>query len=550
MIDLNPDLLFSEEYSDFLNDTPINGSTINGTYNPMQFVLRLSKDIHLTLKYIKPGIRYSSELTSNQVQAFSSFMHENIHWWQHVGSNFGFISSLMFPVQTHINHSDLKKLIENKQAFKSILKYSEILFRETGRRDNPHINKILNNWFDIYFAGKIAFDPKSIHKIVENEYFLSVGHSYHILWATAIHTLASTIDSDFSFLPKIKNWDENFKLLENNKVMGFYSGSDIGVPPFGTKAIFEGQARFNQIQYLYFALEKKFDFEDFSKTGMLKDIYVEAFNFFLRVIGEQMPRSPDNHLVGLFLLVCDLAINPPEGFPLDLYYFDSFIISNDPGYRFGILCNIIKDKVPKIKDSIKDYSKEEYEKIGDLLSREMSCLPPRFGTHQICNWINEKNSIKSLLDEESIFKFSNENLSIRLFFSKFLRFQEDKDKFPQLFCWPGVCFTNQKNTGLSLDLVEKIFNKHRALFIDDIDGDIYPMIFEGVEEKNILETFNQFFTWNTAYDKVRSWIIEEGDFSYDYEWLTTKYSNADTKKWVCDTFKNVFNIHPDEIKVL
>ncbi len=42
-----------------------------------------------------------------------------------------------------------------------------------------------------------------LRTIVNDPYFDSWGHSYSLMWASAIWSLASTVDNDFSFLPDI-----------------------------------------------------------------------------------------------------------------------------------------------------------------------------------------------------------------------------------------------------------------------------------------------------------------------------------------------------------
>jgi hypothetical protein len=43
----------------------------------------------------------------------STYLHETVHWWQHIGSTYGFILSLNYPVQSHCTHFDLKRLVEH-----------------------------------------------------------------------------------------------------------------------------------------------------------------------------------------------------------------------------------------------------------------------------------------------------------------------------------------------------------------------------------------------------------------------------------------------------
>jgi hypothetical protein len=59
-------------------------------------------------------------------------------------------------------------------------------------------------------------------------------------------------------------------------------------------------------------------------------VYVDAFEAFLSGLGESWPRSPTDPLVNLFLLLCDLAINPGDGFPLPMVHADSFLDSVTP----------------------------------------------------------------------------------------------------------------------------------------------------------------------------------------------------------------------------
>ena len=75
--------------------------------------------------------------------------------------------------------------------------------------------------------------------------------------------------------------------------------------------------------------------DEFDKRGMMTDTYRKAFDVFLYWAELDWPPTPINPIVQLFLLVCDLATNPSEGYPFDLQCFESFIVSVDPGFRFA-----------------------------------------------------------------------------------------------------------------------------------------------------------------------------------------------------------------------
>jgi len=543
MIELKPSLLGTDEFLDSDFESGLNGTKTRGTYNPLQFVIRLRDDIQKALN--------ENDASFDRIQAFSTFMHENIHWWQHVGSHLGFIISISYPALAHSSQQDLNKLVKRDEKFKSIIQYDKHIHSSSAISDNQEVNRILNNYYDILYAKAYILDNKNIHKIVvDKQFFLNMGHCFHILWSSSINTLAASFDKDFSFLPNINDWYENFKRLEQEKVPGFYIDSSMGISPLGTKAIFEGQARFNQLQYLTIASENTLLFSDFHKLGMLAGIYVEAFNLFLKIIEIDQPDNFNNSIIGLFLLVCDIAINPTDGFPHNIFHYESFIISNDPGTRFVMICNAIKKQKQKWLNSVQHYSREEYVNLSEELCKEIICLPPLYGSAIVTNWITEEVAIQELLKEESEMNFKPENLPVRVFTSKYIRFQEDKLKYPSIFCWTGKSMTSEASSDLNLKLVEKIFNRHRALFIDDIGGIIKPMLFDGYTEKNTMDTFELFYAYNTTYDMIMKWIKEDGAFRYDYRWLTTEHSDADMIHWIRINFKDAFNIYPEELKIL
>jgi len=521
-----------------------------GLYNPTQFVLRLRPDIQKELESIEPGIKSSGELQFQQIQAFSTYFHETIHWWQHVGSTLGLVLSLIYPAQAHINNKDLIKLIQDIGPVKSISKYNIIYNIPLNNETDSRINRVLNNWHDIEFFRWLVIDPKKADNIIKSPYFESIGHSYSIAYGSILWLLSSTIDRDLGFLPDVRTWEKEFILLNKNKVKGYYYGSEIVLPPLGAREIFEGQARFSQLQYLYFSSGGKMHWEDFERAGMLSGLYREAFDTFLKIIDSSWPGTPEDPLVGLFLLICDIAINPTDGFPFDLYHFPSFVLSVDPGIRFLMLCQSIQRKYPQLVDSIHGYTKEEYLEVCEILCKDISCKTPFSAAEKICDWANTYANCKGLLKEDNSFEFAPENLPVRLLFARFLRFQQDKFNVPEYFCWPGAWSAGDRKGGITLEKVEDLFDEHRALFCDGIDGDIYPRTFQNKDEESVQKTFNAFYSWNATYDLTRQWIVQDGDFEYNFSWLTSKYLQSEVVAWACNYFKDVYGVDPMSFKIL
>jgi len=523
-----------------------------GLYNPLQFVLRLRPDIHRQLGSIKPGIRTAGELDFESIQAYSTYFHETIHWWQHVGSTSGLMLSLIYPAQSHITHRDLVGVLKDIGPVKSIAKYNSVYNTPLShnKATEDRINKILNNWHDIEFFRWLVMDPKSAATVVASPYFECVGHSYSIAWANIIWLLASTFDCDLNILPDIRAWEKEFDILRRNKVEGFYYGSQVRLPPMGAREIFEGQARFSQMQYLYFSSREGMSWNDFKDAGMLDGVYKAAFEDYLKIIGEDWPRTPGDSLVGLFLLICDIAMNPTDGFPFDIYHFESFIISVDPGMRFLMLCQFIRRDYPKLLNAVQGYTREEYIEISEILCKAICCKTPLAAAEKICEWASTHLAFQKLMKEDSAFEFMSENLPVRVFFARFLRFQQDKLITPEYFCWPGFWSVGDRKVGIGLDQAQQLFESHSALFVDKEDGDVYPRTFSDKNEESVQKTFNEFYSWNAIYDLTRQWIIQEGEFEFDFSWLTSKYPKADRDEWASKHFENAYGVNPTSFKII
>ena len=97
-----------------------------GCYSPLQFVLRLSPEVHRQLASLPSGI-VRGNADSDSLQAFSTYLHETVHWWQHIGSTAGFMRSMSYPAQSHANFKHLRRLLEAIGPKKSIREIADLL---------------------------------------------------------------------------------------------------------------------------------------------------------------------------------------------------------------------------------------------------------------------------------------------------------------------------------------------------------------------------------------------------------------------------------------
>ncbi|WAC11419.1 hypothetical protein [Dyadobacter pollutisoli] len=536
-MNLNPTKLIPEETL-FLSS--LNGSRARGSYSTMQFVLRLRDDVRTILD--------EEQFDQEWLKANSTALHENIHWWQNIGSNFGFLLSLANPGFSSMCIDHFKGLVGKKMLYKPLIEFDKQYHDKYQKADINEINIILNTYFDFEYAKRFMFDNKNFEKIYEDKrFFLNMGHCYHVFWSKGINTIASTTNKGYEFLPDVGEWIPNFQDLSNRKVEGFFIESPMTISPLGIKAIYEGQAIFNQLQYLTLVLDENLGYQDFKDQGMLHGMYLEAFELYLHVTGFMEPANLLDPVVGLFLLVCDMSINPTNGFPVQVYDYENFIVKNDPGIRFTLLCKEIKTCSEYYLDLLKEYSKEEYIKIEAILSKKLGYKSAYDELKSVLKWFDNPE-IVDLLQEESVFKYANYNLPIRVLFSKFLRFQEDKYLHPNVFCWFGL-YASSKSTNVEYEIVQNLYKKHHALFIDDYDNEVKPVIFEGVEEENISETFNAFYQYFILLDMILKWVNEKGEFKFDYKWLSNK-SADEMIPVIKEDFAKMFKISPNDITIL
>lgn len=530
---LQKNLIFTQE--DPLKYYSLEGTSIKGSYNTMQFALRLRKDIR--------DARFS-DFYPERIQANSTVIHENIHWWQHMGSNFGFLFSLSYPAFIHYSSENIHGVIKDNILFKSLLKYDKEYFERNGIADLENLNVVINNYYDIEYAKLFALSNKNILKINEDRrFFLNIGHCYHIFWVATVHTLSDTIVRDYNFLPPTNSWLKEFLKLEEEKAPGFYADSPLHFTPIGIKAIYEGQAIFNQAQYLTGTLNKDLTYTDFENHGMFHGIYTEAFDYFIKITKYSKPDNLLDPSVGLFLLICDIAINPNNGFPLDIYDFKNFITKNDPGIRFTLICIEISKKVEYYRNRIIQYSKEEYISLSKELAVSIGCKCSYESISEVLKW-SKQDIVKEILKEEAEADFTLVNLPIRLLFSKYFRFQEDKLEHPNILCWTGYHLSSRST---NFDVANSLYLKHHAIFMDDDDGEIKATIVDGKSKDKLLESFNNFYAINIIYDLVLKWVSEEGEFKFDYKWLAGERAKTFTPT-IKENFKKQFGIEIEKIK--
>ena len=207
--------------------------------------------------------------------------------------------------------------------------------------------------------------------------------------------LATTLDQTLRVFPDPRGWENEFATLRTRKEEGYYWGSDVAITQIGANQIFEGQARFAQLQYLYFASGGKLAWNDVRSMGMLKGIYGEAFESFLHLTELGWPPRIDHPVVALFLLVCDIAMNPGAGFPMPLRVFTTFHTRCRSGLSFPFPLQHNR-ATARSRANNQTVSRAEYAEVSRHLPGALFIDSPLAIAATVTRWVGANEALKSL----------------------------------------------------------------------------------------------------------------------------------------------------------
>ena len=516
-----------------------------GLYHPTQYVLRLSYSVH---KLVDSATEKNSrDTTWEEVQAFSTYIHETVHWWQFIGSTIGFMLSAGFPAQVHGNLEALQKLAKSSAPRKPLMEWAETEMRNGKTHEDPDIanaNTVTNNTLDIAFHRSLLMNAPAIKEIATMNYFESKGHSFSVAYTATLSILKSMFDPASEFLPDPDDWYADFQRLVTANMDGFFYGSAIKLYPIRGFDIVEGQARFIQLLFLSTLTENKITFEQFENDRYFEGVYGNAFRAFLEMTNSRAPESIDSPIVALYLLICDISLNPSEGFPKPITNMQRFIDTADCNYRFLALCKAVKEN-PYLKDHIREYSKKEYLEVSQILTGACGFEHPYEIPTTVLKWKNESTSIQELLKQQDSFDYDPDSIVLRVLFSHFISFNLDKLEAPEFFCWAGKHLNFVQN----LKKYQKLWLKNLSLYSDGAEEQtILPRMIPGKSEENIKKTFNAFYAANLVYHMSNQWVTGKGPFEYDFSWLTEREDAEVIKNKTNQLFENIFSVHPDDIQ--
>lgn len=513
-----------------------------GLYESQRFALRLSPVVHeLVNSAVAKSERGETSFTAEELQAYSTYLHETIHWWQHKGSTSGFIRSLLYPIQTHSNIDYLRQILAAVGAQKPIqfvaLQGELGLLPSHAMEAGAMANVVTNNYMDTEFYLALTFNPSLAEDIYINPYFEAAGHSFLITYGLVLGALREMIDRDGLLLSDPQMLADNLTALAKTKVRGYYYGSEIIRAPVGIRDLYEGQARFLQLQFLAFAADGM-TMAQARDQGMLSGVYGNAFRAFLKLSDSPEPENVDNPLIALFLVICDMSINPTAGFPASIENYETFFLDADPGIRFAILSKCIPTAASELRRSIVNYSAEEYRQVVQTLSSLTGLSNHLSDLAKLESHVRKHPDATGLAGEHRAFKFSRDNIALRILTGEFLSFVTDRLEHPEFFCWSGYWLARDAG-----GTTRELWLKHLSLFSDKGDDDaLFARMLPNREKEDVLEAFNQFFAAIIFYDLTKQWVLRDGPFQLDYSWLSSASENDEFIRRVNDVFRKHYGV--------
>ncbi|WP_208019672.1 hypothetical protein [Candidatus Chlorobium masyuteum] len=484
------------------------------------------------------------------LQAYSTYIHETVHWWQHCGSTSGLLLSLSYFSQCHSTMAELKEVLVKFGPIKSLKRWTDNVLLDEGwvaQEKLAAANFAVNNALDVFYYTSYALRPReAIQWMIKQNHFEDIGYTYSIVYGQLVGMVSASIDPEFEFLPSMEHLDTETLRLHAEEYPGFHKGSNVILPPLGLQAIYEGQARFIQLDFLNRARSEPLSCEEWRMEGYLSGIYVQAFESFLKLSETDWPTSFFDPIIPLFLLVCDISINPTRGFPFNVDYFENLIHDVDVGIRFAEFCFTIKAK-PHLKTAIKDLSRDEYNEVAAELTSPCGYDHPLTALREVSKWVEDYPSVQQLMEEYRSFEFIPKNLNVRVFLAQFIAMCLDKLQTPHFFCWPGAYMADHPS---DMD-VQSTWLRHLSLFSDKADKDgVYPRKWPNRSEKAVQTTFDQFYGMMPLYELTEQWILRDGPFNCDFSWMSDHYNSGHFASWANEIFNKFYGVNLSDFTIL
>jgi len=482
-----------------------------GQFDRHSLVLWLNPDLSADLDTRAGALpAYSVEAAdSAPMRAFSAHLHETIHYWQAIGTTAGFLYALGDATSTFATLDDL---IASGHRRKPILR----TLPETADENDPAWLACLR-WSHIEYGCGILDDPlRTVARLREDRSrFVSPGQSLLSLCANSAATLANAFDRGFAGLINPEPWMDAYRKFVADRHSGFETDSIFEIH-IGLRDLAEGQARISEIQHRDLT-QRAVSWQEVKANGWLDRAYGRAFELYLQLAHLSEPETPRDDCVNLFLLLCDIALNPAVGYAESLDPARLFVHDFHPGVRFESLCRAVAADHGIL--SAEFPSLEAYEAVSGRLCGELGWKTPTETTRLLLERWERSGAGDELADQQHTRDYGSADVHRRYAIGEHRNFLDTRVQIPHFFCWPAWSLLMFDEDGDYAANVNQLLSWHRCPFTAQEDRGVTTVEIPRLSPTQEPQFVSDYFAILSLYDLTRQWIAKPRGFVWDrFHW--------------------------------
>lgn len=518
------------------------GSEWMGLVDPMTFVLRVKPEIDSLIRDDQP--LFAFDWTPDQQRAAGVLIHEIVHWWQLSGSTLGLLHASCINVQSNILTSLLADWVGHFEPRKSVF----LAFRDAMAR-NAHqemslLYNVVGRWMDLEFWSALADQRSAAYRVADKPFFKSSGESLLRAAFYSLHQLLSLGGDRLHRAQWFNDWLDRAEELANEGAEDFSGPGILAGLSVGGREILEGQARMIEAQFLHHVSLGRYDFRALEGMGYFDGTYGHALREFTRITGISWPTGSLDPAAGLFLLACDLAINPPVPYPFEMSDIRGMVRHCHPGVRFLEVCRTI--------------ARSRSEWLGRFsYSYETHCeftaaLEPSPYHHSMAetaaacvDFWTRLSDLHYVIGDDIDAALQLPSTPLKFLLRKHVFLMREKQRVPHLLCWYGALFTEVMTQELG-------FMRHGPPLLSVGEtGQIFgsPALDEG-KSQDPGDILYNFLITQGMNDIIRQWVAQPGPFRFNYQWIDPRQSEEFWRAALGEYFEKMYDVPLDAIRIL
>lgn len=513
-----------------------------GLVDPMTFVLRVHPSIDSLLQGELPTFAF--DWSPAQQVAVGVFIHEMMHWWQLAGTTIGLLHAACINVQSNILTSLLRDWVRNYEPRKSAF----LAFRDAMiRRARPELNLLYNvvgRWMDLEFWSALMDQRSAAYKVADKPFFESSGQTLLRAAFYSLHQLLSLGGDAMHRAGWFNDWLDQAERLAQSEKQDFTGPGILAGLSIGGREILEGQARLIEAQYLHQMSAGRLHFHELESLGYFDKEYGYALREFIHLADVPPPTHSLHPTIGLCLLVCDLALNPPVPYPVEMTALDDIVRQCHPGVRFVEMCKTIARSPSRWLKRFA-YTRD----VHDEFTRALEPSPYRMATAELADrcvafW-ERLPDLGPIIDGMIDDALQLPSTPLKFLLRKHVALMREKRRVPHYFCWYGALFTEVTTQELG-------FVQHGPPLLSVGEtGQIFGShaLDEGTARDPETILYNFLITQGMN-DLVRQWISKTGPFIFKYAWIDPREPESFWRTALGEYFLKMYGIPIDAVRIM